>query len=78
MHPFTATRHVERERSLLVRDDDCQVAIRQRLIAYREQTGPVLQWFGEALVRRVDGSKSADEVAGEIERLLSRPLVHSR
>ena len=61
--------------TLLVRDDDCQVAIRQRLLAYRDQTGPVLQWFGESLVRRVDGSKSAEEVASEVERLLSQPMA---
>ena len=61
--------------TLLVRDDDCQVSIRARLTAYREQTGPVLQWFGDSLVRRVDGSKSAAEVAAEVEAIVSRPLA---
>src|SRR4051795_2579825 len=45
--------------TLLVRDDDCPVAISARLAAYLEQTGPLSQWFGASLVQRVDGSRSA-------------------
>jgi len=63
--------------TLLVRDDDCPVAIRARLAAYREQTGPVLQWFGESLVQRVDGSRSAAEVAIDVERLVTQPMATS-
>ena len=61
--------------TLLVRDDDCPVAMRERLAAYREQTGPVLQWFGESLVRRVDGSRSAAEVATDVARWVTRPVA---
>ena len=61
--------------TLLVRDDDCPAAIRERLAAYREQTGPVLQWFGESLVQRVDGSRSAAEVAADVARLVARPMA---
>jgi adenylate kinase len=61
--------------TLLVRDDDCQVSIRQRLSAYQAQTGPVLQWFGDSLVRRVDGSRSAQEVAADVERVVSQPMA---
>jgi adenylate kinase family enzyme len=51
---------------LIHREDDCEKAIRQRLHAYDEQTGPVLDWFGPG-VRRVDGSRAPAEVAAEIE-----------
>jgi len=56
--------------SLITRDDDCESTIRQRLAAYQEQTGPVLQWFGKSLVRRVDASKCAGQVATEIGRVM--------
>ena len=58
--------------TLLHREDDCETAIRQRLGAYHEQTGPVLDWFGRAQVIRVDGSQSPDEVAVEIEQAMPR------
>jgi adenylate kinase len=61
--------------SLVHREDDCEMAIRQRLRAYEEQTGPVLDWFGPGHVVRVDGSRPPDEVATKIEESLSnRPV----
>ena len=48
---------------LATRDDDQEAVIRRRLQAYQEQTGPILKWYGESLVRRVDGSGPADVVA---------------
>jgi adenylate kinase len=61
--------------SLVVRDDDCETTIRERLLAYQEQTDPVLEWFGGSLVRRVDGSRPVMEVAAEIEHLVNRPAA---
>jgi len=58
---------------LVTREDDCEVAILQRMRAYAEQTGPVLDWFGESLVRRVDASLSPAEVARQIEYAIVRP-----
>jgi len=52
---------------LIARDDDQEVVIRQRLAAYRELTGPVLGWYGEAAVRTVDGSLPPEEVTRAIE-----------
>ena len=60
---------------LIHREDDCEAAIRQRLRAYEEQTGPVLDWFGPERVVRVDGTRPADEVAAEIEEsMANRPV----
>ncbi len=56
---------------LLTRDDDQEAVIRRRLAAYRELTGPVIDWYGPAVVHRVDGSRSAEEVAQAIEQALT-------
>jgi adenylate kinase len=60
---------------LIHREDDCETAIRQRLRAYDELTGPVLDWFGERHVRRVDGSTAPAAVAAQIERALLKTLA---
>jgi adenylate kinase len=60
---------------LIHREDDCEAAIRQRLRAYEEQTGPVLDWFGPERVVRVDGTRPADEVAAEIEESMANRAI---
>jgi adenylate kinase len=55
---------------LLTREDDQESVIRDRLHAYQQLTGPVLDWYGPARVRTVDGSQSADEVARAIEQVV--------
>jgi adenylate kinase len=55
---------------LIAREDDRESVIRKRLRAYEAQTGPVLDWFGQARVLRVDGGAPADEVSRAVERLL--------
>ena len=52
---------------LLTREDDREAVIRQRLAAYRELTGPVLGWYGEAAVRTVDGALPPEAVTLAIE-----------
>jgi adenylate kinase len=59
--------------SLVTREDDSETTIRERLCAYQEQTDPVLQWFGESRVCRVDGSKPCTQVASEIGNLVMNP-----
>lgn len=60
---------------LLTREDDTEATVRDRIRAYHEQTGPLLEWFGEAIVRRVDGSLPAPDVADRIGRLLIQPAM---
>ena len=40
--------------------------IRDRLRAYQELTGPILKWYGESVVRSVDGAAAADQVSRAI------------
>lgn len=51
---------------LLTREDDKEAVIRQRLQAYEEQTGPILNYYGPALVRKVDGAAPPEQVAKAI------------
>jgi adenylate kinase len=55
---------------LVIRDDDSEATIRERLTAYQEQTDPVLQWYGESLVHRIDGTNPVAHVSAEIENLV--------
>lgn len=57
--------------TLMQREDDCASVIVQRLRAYEEQTGPVLDWYGQEYVRRVDGSAPLDDVRSAVERAIS-------
>jgi adenylate kinase len=52
---------------LSTRADDQEDTIRQRLKAYNELTGPILQWYGPAVVRTVDGARAPEEVTKAIE-----------
>jgi adenylate kinase len=53
------------------RADDSPQVIRQRLVAYRQQTEPLLEYYGRAgLLRDVDGVGSVDEIFGRIRRIL--------
>ena len=56
--------------ALITREDDCEAVVRRRLRAYDELTGPILKWFGPKVVRNVDGTRSADEVAQAVERVV--------
>ncbi|MFT4571341.1 MAG: adenylate kinase [Candidatus Binatia bacterium] len=53
---------------IIVRDDDREVTVRERLRVYREQTEPLLVYYAaKGLLRRIDGTGSPDSVG---ERLL--------
>ncbi len=57
------------------RADDRPETIRQRLVAYREQTEPLLAFYAERnLLRSVDGLGSVEEIFGRIREVLD-PLV---
>lgn len=55
---------------LVTREDDHEAVIWQRLEAYEDQTGPVLEWYGSTVVHRIDAGRGPAEVAEAIERVL--------
>ena len=53
------------------RADDKPEVIRQRLVAYRQQTEPLLDYYGKAgLLKSVDGLGSVDEIFDRIKAVL--------
>lgn len=55
-----------------VRSDDNADSLKKRLAVYNEQTAPLVQYYGERnMLMTVDGMKSVDEVAAEIDTILS-------
>jgi adenylate kinase len=56
--------------SLITREDDRKEVIVRRLLAYRESTGPVLDWFGARTVQTVDGAAPPDEVLRAVEQIV--------
>jgi adenylate kinase len=64
--PRVAERCDDDGAELLTREDDKEAVIRQRLHAYEEQTGPILNYYGPALVRKVDGAAPPEQVAKAI------------
>jgi len=57
--------------ALIVRQDDTEAVIHQRLKAYEEITGPVITHYRGARYHRVNGDRSPEEVLREIARLLA-------
>jgi adenylate kinase len=53
---------------LMVREDDREPVIRQRLRAYHDLTGPILNWYGPGVVHRVDGTRSVHDVTDAVDR----------
>jgi adenylate kinase len=53
--------------ALTTRSDDQEAVIRQRLRAYAELTGPILEFYGPAMVRTVNGAAAPDAVGKAIE-----------
>ena len=57
--------------TLIIRQDDTEAVIRQRLKAYEEITGPVVAYYLGASYHRVNGNLSPEEVLSEIARKLA-------
>lgn len=54
------------------RDDDQPETVRARLVAYHEQTAPILPYYeAKGSLRSVDGMASIPEVARQIDRVLA-------
>jgi len=59
-------------RELIVRSDDHEDVIRRRLEVYREQTEPIIRWYGEkGTILRVDGEAEPAEVLEQIRRSIA-------
>ncbi len=57
---------------LYQRDDDKEETIKNRLSVYREQTEPLVSYYEkENILKRIDGNKSVEEIATEIDSILS-------
>lgn len=55
------------------RKDDNAETVKARLIAYRQQTAPILPYYeGKSLLHQVDGMAELDEVTRQIEQVLTR------
>lgn len=56
---------------LVQREDDREDLVRRRLAVYRQQTGPLVEYYRErGLLREVDGTGSVEDVAARIGRAL--------
>jgi adenylate kinase len=57
---------------LLQREDDAEGTIRRRLEVYQRQTAPLVDYYERlGLLRRFDGSRSAEEVHAHIRAVLA-------
>ncbi|WP_374314184.1 adenylate kinase [Dongia sp.] len=55
------------------RKDDNAETVKARLVAYREQTAPILPYYkGKGLLHQVDGMAELDEVTSQIEQVLTK------
>ena len=55
------------------RADDAPEVIRQRLVAYREQTEPLLEYYGKrGLLKSIDGAGSVDEIFDRARAVLDQ------
>ena len=57
------------------RADDSPEVIRERLVAYRKQTEPLLEYYGRrGLLKSIDGLGSVDEILDRAKRVLDGAL----
>ena len=53
------------------RADDTPEVIKQRLVAYRDQTSPLLDYYGKAgLLKSIDGLGTVEEIFGRVQVIL--------
>jgi len=57
---------------LITREDDHEEVIRQRLQVYKDQTGPILQFYGPEMVHKVDGAAPPERVAQAVLEAVAR------
>ena len=58
--------------NLIIRDDDKEETVKNRLSVYHKETQPLIDYYKKAqILKTVDGTKTADEVFEEIKAVLS-------
>ena len=66
------------EAQLTQRADDKQERVRVRLETYERETAPLLDYYqGTGRLHRVDGTRSPEEIYGEIEKILANEVVRT-
>ena len=64
---------LDKRRSVEGRADDDPAAVATRLLAYREQTAPVLDWYEQRNgVRRIPAVGTVDEIAARVRQALGK------
>jgi adenylate kinase len=59
-----------------LREDDNPDVLRRRLLAYHDQTSPLVTYYKlQSVLRTVDGMAEIDEVAGSIDQVLRAPMA---
>ncbi|WP_252698606.1 adenylate kinase [Natronosalvus vescus] len=59
------------EERLVQREDDSEETVRERLRVYRENTEPVLEYYGDkGVLERVDGEQAPDEVWEDVRAVI--------
>jgi len=65
-----------RSRGEALRPDDSPDVLHRRLLAYREQTAPLIAYYrAHGILRSVDGMAPIPEVAGAIEEIVAAPAA---
>jgi adenylate kinase len=62
---------LEKRRQVEGRADDDPEAVKRRMAAYREQTAPVLDWYG-ALVKQIDAVGTVADVTARVQAAIGR------
>ncbi len=66
------------EAQLIQRADDTQEKVRVRLETYKRETAPVLDYYQRTeRLHRVDGTRSPEEIYGDIEKILNNEVVRT-
>ena len=62
-----------------LRADDNPDVLRRRLVAYRDQTAPLVDYYQlQSVLRSIDGMAPIPEVAGAIDRVLLAPATKNQ
>lgn len=66
------------EADLIQRADDTREKVRVRLETYQRETAPILDYYQSTeRLHRVDGTRSPEEIYGDIELILSQEVVRA-